>query len=202
MAVLIDLVVALAVLAGLVVAIIRIRRSRVTGPGTGHPPPGHWVADRWVPGGSMPRPQAVAWAFGLALAVVLGLNISTFGYANPQGLTTMVWVAGTWKAEGSGPAATIRFSPDGTFTAAGLPDPLSGVQRPLPGGQRGHWVIYHKGSTWFVYGAVAEVIPNTEIRFTMKLRLTMDLPVPVTGEYLIYDLTSGRSTTVAFTKQL
>jgi hypothetical protein len=79
---------------------------------------------------------------------------------------------------------------------------LSGVQRPLPGGQRGHWVIDHKGSTWYVYGNLGEVTPNAQMRFTMILRLTMDLPVPVTGEVLIYDLTSGRSTTVAFSKQL
>jgi hypothetical protein len=134
------------------------------------------------------------------LAVLLGFNIAMFGYAKPPGLTNTVLVDGTWKARGTGPAATIQFSSDGTFTATSLPDPRSGIQQPLPGDQRGTWTIDREGGTkWFVFGILAA---NTQMRFTMVVRLTMDLPIPVTGDFLVYDIAGGSQNTDTFSKQL
>jgi hypothetical protein len=131
-AILIDLGVVLALLAGLIAAVISgyIRRSRVTVTDSGYGPP---VVSRAA---SARVPVRWAWALGLALAVLMGFNVAVIRYGQPQGLATVL-VAGTWKAGGSGLDSTIRFSSDGTFTATSLPrdaDAPAGGERPPSGG--------------------------------------------------------------------
>jgi hypothetical protein len=179
-AVLLDLGAGVALLTGLIIAIAHARP---------------------MASGAASRRVAVRWAWGLGsgLAALIALNVTTFGYGEPQGpgtLTTAV-ITGTWNAGFIGPTPTIRFLPDGTFTATGLPpdvDPATGLAPALPADERGTWRIARGGGTWYVLGSLTG---GPQFTFTID-----DLPVPVTGEFRYADNPPDITSADVLSKQL
>ena len=85
----------------------------------------------------------------------------------------------------------------------GFVDPFAGIVAP---GSKPQASAEHGPLTSLVLapaGLVDDVDTSALLmRFTMVLRLTMDLPIPVTGKFLIYDIAGGSQNTDTFSKQL
>lgn len=126
----------LAAVVGLVIAIVlaalRLRPSRITGPGTAS----------W------------RWTSLIALVAVLGLvvfgNVRFVLSSYEQGRPTPAQIVATWNGSDG---ATILVRPDGTFVAAGLPadsnDP-AGEGKPHPTHGHGTWRPVRGDGTWYV----------------------------------------------------
>jgi len=149
----------LGVIAGLVVGIVviarQLRRSRLARPGAS-------VAETWV---------------GLILAVTL-LGLVVLGNARlligtyEEGRPSLAQVTGTWRDSADGGTATVRMSPDGTFTATGLPpdtDSSTGrdvTVQALPAREHGTWQMTSGDGGWYV---LCSLSGGPQIRFDIVL---------------------------------
>jgi hypothetical protein len=88
-------------------------------------------------------------------AVILG-NAENLISAYQQGRRSLALVAGAWTDSGAGGGAMLRISPDGSFTATGLPpdESSSGIRavtvRALPADEHGTWQMTSGDGRWHV----------------------------------------------------